>query len=166
MEWHADGTAGEATVLLSLADVSRETGALGIVPRSHAGYSTRKAAAGGPGARPAADAAESGDAAEQPVAANTDAAPAEDDDEDQAARIMAACPPPVWYAYRAGAPAVLDARTLHCAADNSSDALRAVAWFIYNQYEEEEAAEEGEDAAADDGAAGEATAALAALAVA
>jgi ectoine hydroxylase-related dioxygenase (phytanoyl-CoA dioxygenase family) len=144
MEWHADGTHGEATVLLTLDDVARATGPLGVVPQSHRGYSTRKAAAAAAPGEEEADAC-AGDCKD------------EEEEEDQAAAIMATCPPPVWYAYRRGAPVMIDARTLHCAADNSSEALRAVAWFIYNQDEaqgsegeENEAEQEGSEAAAAD----------------
>jgi hypothetical protein len=135
MEWHADGGAGEATVLLSLADVADAQGALGIVPASHTRYNTQKAAAGG-----ACGAAAHGAAAD--VASEADASDAEEEEEDQAARVMAGCAPPVWYAYRAGVPALLDARTLHAAADNVSGDLRAVAWFIYNQDDNEDANED------------------------
>ena len=38
----------------------------------------------------------------------------------------------MWYPYRAGVPAVIDARTLHCAADNVSGDFRFVLWYIYN----------------------------------
>ena len=140
MEWHADGTRGEATVLLALQDVPAEAGALGIVPASHLRYSARKAAG---------DDAHDSDAC------------ACGGDEDQAAAVMAQCAPPVWYAYRRGMPALLDARTLHAAADNVSDHLRAVVWLIYTQSEEEdEGGSEGAQAAEAD-AAGQALAALA-----
>lgn len=43
MEWHADGTDGEATVLVSLADVSADLGCLGMIPGSHAEYNPDKA---------------------------------------------------------------------------------------------------------------------------
>ena len=140
MEWHADGTRGEATVLLSLADVPTEAGPLGIVPASHLRYSARKAQ-------------NSDDDAD-------DVACACGGDDDQVAAVMAQCPPPVWYAYRRGVPALIDARTLHAAADNCSDALRAVVWLIYTQ-------DDAQDGDADEEApgAGEAGAALAALVV-
>jgi hypothetical protein len=38
MEWHSDGSAGEATVLMALEDVSPEQGALMVIPRSHHVY--------------------------------------------------------------------------------------------------------------------------------
>lgn len=38
MEWHSDGSEGECTVLLSLANIQRETGALCVVPKSHKEY--------------------------------------------------------------------------------------------------------------------------------
>ena len=41
----------------------------------------------------------------------------------------------LWYPYRAGVPAVIDARTLHCAADNTSAEFRFVLWWIYNPEE-------------------------------
>jgi ectoine hydroxylase-related dioxygenase (phytanoyl-CoA dioxygenase family) len=170
MEWHADGTAGEATVLLALADVARATGPVGVVPMSHRGYSTRKAAAAHTQTHARGDSKDA-DADDEAVCKDDDADGDGDGDgdgdEDQAAAIMATCPPPVWYSYRRGAPLLIDARTLHCAADNESEALRAVAWFIYNQDEaqgseaEEEEAEEKEG----DGAEG-ASGALAALRVA
>ena len=159
MEWHADGVGGEATVLMALDDVATDKGPLGIVPGSHAAYSTRKAASGmmQRGCCAAADAdACDGDGAE---------AEQEEEEEDQVAAVMAQCAPPVWYAYRRGAPALLDARTLHAAADNVSGALRAVVWLIYTQDaaqgEQAEAEEEEERSAdADACAASDALAAL------
>lgn len=38
-----------------------------------------------------------------------------------------------WQAYEAGAPVLIDARTLHCAASNRTAEMRCVAWFIFNQ---------------------------------
>lgn len=40
---HADGTDGEATVLVTLEDVPTSLGCLGVIPGSHAEYSTEKA---------------------------------------------------------------------------------------------------------------------------
>ena len=137
MEWHADGTRGEATVLLALRDVPAQAGPLGIVPASHRHYSERKA-----------DAANDDD--------NGEACACGKSDEDQVAAVMAQCGAPVWYAYRRGAPALLDARTLHAAADNGSDELRAVVWLIYTQDEEHASSADDDDSA---------TEALAALAV-
>jgi ectoine hydroxylase-related dioxygenase (phytanoyl-CoA dioxygenase family) len=149
MEWHADGTRGEATVLLALQDVPPEAGALGIVPASHLRYSARKASATQPGGEAAA-----------PAHASEACACGGDGDEDQVAAVMAQCAPPLWYAYRRGMPALLDARTLHAAADNVSGALRAVVWLIYTQEEADEGA--GSEADADEAdAAGRALAALA-----
>ena len=153
MEWHADGTRGEATVLLALHDVPTEAGALGIVPASHLRYSARKAIttmtqSGGDEATPDDD-----DASE--------ACACGDGDEDQVAAVMAQCAPPVWYAYRRGMPALLDARTLHAAADNVSDALRAVVWLIYTQEEADQGSGEEEEDTEDADAAGQALAALA-----
>ena len=148
MEWHADGTRGEATVLLALQDVPTEAGALGIVPASHLRYSARKASTMQSGGDEATNANAS------------DACACGDGDEDQVAAVMAQCAPPVWYAYRRGMPALLDARTLHAAADNVSDGLRAVVWLIYTQEEADEGSG-GEEETADADAAGKALAALA-----
>ena len=139
MEWHADGTRGEATVLFALHDVAPEAGPLGIVPTSHLRYSERKAQ----------------------HSDDDDAACGCGGDEDQVAAVMAQCPPPVWYAYRRGVPALLDARTLHAAADNVSDALRAVVWLIYTQDDGGDDASAGQGGAGDADAAGEALSALA-----
>ena len=147
MEWHADGTKGEATVLMALQDVPPEAGPLGIVPASHLRYSARKAPDGE-------------DVADAP---GRDACACGDGDEDQVAAVMAQCEPPLWYAYRRGMPALIDARTLHAAADNRSGALRAVVWLIYTQ---DEAQEEEEGSAGENNAADVAGEALAALAVA
>lgn len=138
MEWHADGTAGEATVLLALQDVPPAAGPLGIVPASHLRYSARKTS----------EDAEDGSGTDAPADA---CACGGDADEDQAAAVMAQCPPPAWYAYRRGTPALLDARTLHAAADNESDAMRVVVWLIYTRDEEEGERDydEGVDAAAE-----------------
>ena len=38
MEWHSDGSAGEYTVLMSLTDISADTGSLCLAPRSHLEY--------------------------------------------------------------------------------------------------------------------------------
>ena len=95
---------GDATVLLSLEDVPVERGALGLAPGSHAHYGLDKASA-----------------------AASDSEPVLDD----AAR-AAAWPRIAWYAYRAGCPCVIDARTLHAASDNRTAGLRAVAWYIYS----------------------------------
>ena len=149
MEWHADGTRGEATVLLALQDVPPEAGALGIVPASHTRYSARKASAVHAGGESA------------PADASDACACGGDGDEDQVAAVMAQCAPPLWYAYRRGLPALLDARTLHAAADNVSDALRAVVWLIYTQEEADEGSGDEAQADADDAA----EQALAALAV-
>ncbi len=147
MEWHADGTKGEATVLLALRDVPAQAGPLGIVPASHLRYSERKA-----------DAADDDDVRDgEACACGTSG------DEDQVAAVMAQCGAPVWYAYRRGAPALLDARTLHAAADNGSDELRAVVWLIYTQ-DEEHTAQEESGAADDVSATAEALAALAVVA--
>lgn len=41
-------------------------------------------------------------------------------------------PERVWHAYKAGCPVVVDARTLHAAADNMTEQLRCVVWMIFN----------------------------------
>jgi ectoine hydroxylase-related dioxygenase (phytanoyl-CoA dioxygenase family) len=38
----------------------------------------------------------------------------------------------LWFPYEAGSAAVIDARVLHAAADNTSAQQRAVVWYIYN----------------------------------
>ncbi len=59
--------------------------------------------------------------------------------EDGVARALGACSGRVvWNAYRAGCPVLFDARTLHAAADNTTDELRCVAWYIYNADEEQQ----------------------------
>lgn len=52
-------------------------------------------------------------------------------------------------AWRQGVPCIFDARTLHCAADNTNDnateGFRFVLWYIYNADEREEEEEDGEE---------------------
>ena len=38
----------------------------------------------------------------------------------------------VWYAYEAGRPMVIDARTQHSVRDNTSETTRCILWYIYN----------------------------------
>ncbi len=38
----------------------------------------------------------------------------------------------VWYAYKGGAPMMIDARTQHSVKDNVSGETRCILWFIYN----------------------------------
>lgn len=38
----------------------------------------------------------------------------------------------MWYAYRAGQPLVIDARTQHCVCKNTSEKTRCILWYIYN----------------------------------
>ncbi len=38
------------------------------------------------------------------------------------------------YAYRAGKPIIIDARTLHSVDNNISDEWRVVNWFIFDSY--------------------------------
>ena len=40
----------------------------------------------------------------------------------------------VQYVYRAGQPMMIDARTLHSVARNSSDRWRMIVWFIFDSY--------------------------------
>lgn len=40
---------------------------------------------------------------------------------------------PVFYAYRAGSPLMIDARTLHSVMDNQSQSFRFVFWWIFNR---------------------------------
>jgi hypothetical protein len=40
----------------------------------------------------------------------------------------------VSYAYRAGQPMIIDARTLHSVSPNVSDSWRVVVWFIFDSF--------------------------------
>jgi hypothetical protein len=40
----------------------------------------------------------------------------------------------VSYAYRAGQPMIIDARTLHSVSPNVSDRWRVVVWFIFDSF--------------------------------
>jgi ectoine hydroxylase-related dioxygenase (phytanoyl-CoA dioxygenase family) len=105
MEWHSDGGEGACTVLLSLQDVSDEQGCVGVKPRSHLRYSPGK---------------DMYDADATYTNVLTTTANTEEE---------------VWHGYKAGAPLLIDARTLHCARENSSDKFRVVLWFIFDVHD-------------------------------
>ena len=62
----------------------------------------------------------------------------EDDDVDEEAEAEAE-----WFAYRAGKPLFIDARTLHMAKDNAADEGRCILWSIFQRENDDDDGSEG-----------------------
>lgn len=91
LEWHADGRAGECTVIMSVDDLPSEMGKLGVILGSHEALDR--------------DTSEDFDAEISGVVER------EARENQNAGKVS--------YAYRAGQPIVVDARTLHAAEGSS-----------------------------------------------
>ena len=48
-----------------------------------------------------------------------------------------------WFAYRAGKPLFIDARTLHMAKDNAADEGRCILWWIFQRENDDDDGSEG-----------------------
>lgn len=126
LEWHADGREGECTVIMSLDDIGRNKGRLGVVRKSHLMLDR--------------DGSEDFDRDLMEVVERAQATEAEEGEGEGGV---------VWYAYRKGCPIVFDARTVHAAEGSSREGtgareeggeggregwaeFRVILWWIYN----------------------------------
>jgi 2-keto-3-deoxy-galactonokinase len=119
MEWHSDGAKGEATILLGLQNVSPDQGSLRVVPGSHMRYVE-------------------GIGHDEvsymnmvwisflPQLNYLQSILKKDDKLLEQTKLK--------YAYRAGKPIIIDARTLHSVDSNVSNDWRIVNWFIFDSY--------------------------------